>query len=273
MGLHFLLFLGVFLTPFALPAPGLAADSTTTQNADRGRVAEIVTETVAEIVDGDTIILADGRSVRLVGIQAPKLSLGRRNFKDWPLSDEAKAALEEMTGGEKVVLTFTGAEIDRHGRVLAHLHMEDGRWVQGHMLRAGLARVYSFADNRGWITEMLALEREARLERRGIWAHPFYRILGAGEAGEHIGTFQIIEGRVIKTAKAGGRTYINFGADWRNDFTVTLAPGTSRLFKTAGIDPLALDGRRVRVRGWLKSRNGPMIEITHPEQIELLEQE
>jgi len=273
MGLRFLLLLGALLTPLALSAPALsgdpaAAQSTTqsaTQDGDGGRVTEIV--------DGDTIILADGRSVRLVGIQAPKLSLGRRNFNDWPLSDEAKTALGEMTSGEKVVLTFTGAEIDRHGRVLAHLHMEDGRWVQGHMLRAGLARVYSFADNRGRVAEMLALEREARLERRGIWADPFYRILEPDEASEHIGTFQIIEGRVVEAAKAGGRTYINFGPDWRSDFTVTLAPGTSRIFKAAEIDPLALNGRRVRVRGWLKSRNGPMIEITHPEQIELLEQE
>jgi len=265
MNLRFLLLLGALLTPATLPAPALSGEPATAQKADRGRVTEIV--------DGDTVILADGRSVRLVGIQAPKLSLGRHNFKDWPLSDEAKTALEEMTGGEKVVITFTGAEIDRHGRVLAHLHMEDGRWIQGHMLRTGLARAYSFADNRGWAAEMLTLEREARAEGRGIWAHPFYRILEPGEAGEHIGTFQIIEGRVVETAKVGGQTYINFGADWRSDFTATLAPGASRLFKAAGIDPLALDGRRVRVRGWLKSRNGPMIEITHPEQIELLEQE
>ena len=42
-----------------------------------------------EIVDGDTLILADGREVRLVGIQAPKLPLGRKNFRTWPLADEA----------------------------------------------------------------------------------------------------------------------------------------------------------------------------------------
>ena len=39
-----------------------------------------------------------------------------------------------------------------------------------------------------------------------------------------------------------------------------------------GFDLAAYDGRRVRVRGWLKSLNGPMIEVTHPEQIEVLEE-
>ena len=32
------------------------------------------------------------------------------------------------------------------------------------------------------------------------------------------------------------------------------------------------EGGRVRVRGWLKSFNGPMIEVTHPEQIEILKE-
>ena len=45
---------------------------------------------VESVVDGDTLVLADGRQVRLVGIQAPKLPLGRDGFQPWPLADEAK---------------------------------------------------------------------------------------------------------------------------------------------------------------------------------------
>ena len=44
----------------------------------------------------------------------------------------------------------------------------------------------------------------------------------------------------------------------------------ARAFEAAGIDTLAYRGRRVRVRGWLESYNGPMIEATHPAQIEVL---
>ena len=43
-----------------------------------------------------------------------------------------------------------------------------------------------------------------------------------------------------------------------------------RLFAAAGLAPDSLKGRRIRVRGWLRSRYGPLIEATHPEQIELL---
>ena len=135
-----------------------------------------------------------------------------------------------------------------------------------------MARVYSFADNRGLVAEMLALERQARAARRGIWGLRFYRTRAAEEAGRWLGGFELVEGRVLAVGLVRRRAYLNFGEDWRSDFTIALDPETRRLFEAEGIDLKAYEGRRLRVRGWLKSRNGPMIEVTHPEQIELLEE-
>ena len=84
------------------------------------------------------------------------------------------------------------------------------------------------------------------------------------------GTFHLGRGRVLKAARVMGRVYLNFGDDWRQDFTVTVDSRARRMFKKAGVDPLAFKGREVRVRGWLKKWNGPMIDATHPEQIEVL---
>ncbi len=222
------------------------------------------------IVDGDTLVLDGGVEVRLVGIQAPKLALGRRGFKPWPLAPEAKAALAALTLGKRLALWYGGRKSDRHGRLLAHLTTPGGKWVQGELLGAGMARVYSFADNRARMDEMLAAERAARAARRGIWAHRYYRILSPDALSRHIGTFQIVEARVLAVAVVRGRAYLNFGPDWRTDFTVSIARGRLRR-AWRGADPAKLyQGQRVRVRGWLKSFNGPMIDATHPEQIELL---
>jgi endonuclease YncB( thermonuclease family) len=242
-----------------LPAWAAAADDPTT-----GLVLDAVVR-VTEIVDGDTVVLADGRQVRLVGIQAPKLPLGRKGFEPWPLAGEAKAALGQMA-------LFGGRRQDRHGRILAHLYDEDGLWLQGALLERGLARVYSFADNRALVAQMLARERRARGERRGIWGQAFYGIRNAQEVWNDIGSFQLVEGRVREAAKVSGRVYLNYGADWRRDFTVTLAPAVRRRFEAEGIDPLRYGGRNLRVRGWVESYNGPMIEVTHPDQIEELEE-
>ncbi|MDA0663591.1 MAG: thermonuclease family protein [Proteobacteria bacterium] len=226
---------------------------------------------VVEIVDGDTLVLEDGREVRLVGIQAPKLPLGRPNFKAWPLADDAKAALEELAQDKVVSLSYGGRRVDRYKRQLAHLHDSDGVWIQAELLRLGMARVYSFADNRAVVSELLAFEQEARRARRGIWRHPFYYVRDAMDLAGATGGFHIVEGTVKAVATVRQWTYLNFGDDWRSDFTVSIGAKVRRLFPDTVLNPANLEGRRIRVRGWVQSRNGPMIEATHPEQIEFID--
>ncbi len=227
---------------------------------------------VVAVVDGDTVRLDDGTEVRLVGMQAPKLPLGRADFRPWPLAGEAKAALEGLVLDQRVRLMFGGARWDRHGRRLAHLYRHrDGLWIQGAMLERGLARVYTFADNRAMIAEMLAREGAARAAGAGMWGLDAYRPLDTAAAAERVGRFELVEGRVREVAEVRGRTYLNYGRDWRTDFTVVLDRDARRRFEAAGLAPEDLAGRRIRVRGWLRSYNGPMIEATHPEQIEVLE--
>jgi len=236
---------------------------------------------ITSIVDGDTVFIdppfKDGNEIRLVGIQAPKLPLGRKNFPIWPLAQKSKDAIEALSLGKEVALSFGGARRDRYGRWLAHLTLTNERsgdiWIQGELLRQGLARVYSFPDNRSRVSEMLALEQDARRSRLGIWGLPYYAIRNpdAATLGKELGTFQLVEGRIVNAADVKGTVYLNFGADWRQDFTVSISKKARRLFTKASLYPETWTGRSVRIRGWLTKRNGPMIRATHPEQIELLE--
>ncbi|HIM45438.1 MAG TPA: thermonuclease family protein [Alphaproteobacteria bacterium] len=257
-----LLSLCVFLL---LPVSALLAESAV-ETLERGE-----TSLAAEVVDGDTLLLENGTKVRLVGIQAPKLPLGRAGFEAWPLAEEAKQALEDLALGQTLTLYYGGRKTDRYGRALAHLKREDGLWLQGALLVAGMARVYSFRDNRRLIAEMLAEERDARAARRGIWAHPYYAVRTPEAVADDVGSFQLVEGRVMDSAIVRRRGYVNFGANWKSDFTISIAPRDRKLFGPEGEDILALKGRIVRVRGWIKSFNGAMIEATHPEQIEVFE--
>ena len=262
------------LAPFAALVALILLSPAATGGAFAFPLSADSTARVVEVIDGDTVKLDSGREVRLVGIQAPKLPLGRRGFAEWPLAGEARAKLETLTAGKPITLHYGGAREDRHGRLLAHLTASDGSsreaaWAQGEMLKAGLARVYSFPDNRALVAEMLALEREARAARRGIWRDPYYRIRKPEETRRDIETFQLVEGRVLQAAAVKDRVYLNFGPDFRTDFTIAIARRDLKLFGRA-FDGKALEGQSVRVRGWLKSVNGPMIEATHPEQIEVL---
>lgn len=226
---------------------------------------------VVAVIDGDTVVLEDGREVRLVGTQAPKLPLGRPDFPTWPLADEAKRALEELVLGQEVVLGYGGQPMDRHGRVLAHLfRADDGTWVQGAMLADGMARVYTFPDNRSMIAAMLAQERAARDATLGIWDLDYYAIRDPEALDDAEDSFQLVQGVVRDVAAVRTRTYLNFGADYRTDFTIVIDRDDLPLFEAAGFDLEALEGQEVRVRGWIDIYNGPMIAVTHPEQIEVL---
>jgi micrococcal nuclease len=224
---------------------------------------------VVEVIDGDTVVLADGQQLRLVGIQAPKLPLGRPGFPTWPLAPEAREALAGLVLDREVAIGIGGRDRDRHGRVLAHLfRAADGLWVQGAMLEKGMARVYTFPDNRALAAELLERERAARAARRGVWALEAYAILSSEAAEGAIDRFALVEGTVLEVGQARGSAYLNFGPDWKRDFTAVIRPEALRVFTMEGIEPAAYEGRRIRVRGWVESWNGPMIEVTHPEQIE-----
>lgn len=227
---------------------------------------------VVAVIDGDTVTLDGGDQVRLVGLQAPKLPLGRPDFQPWPLAEEARRALAELVLGRTVSLAFGGRQRDRNDRWLAHLvDAQTGTWVQGAMLRDGWARVYTFIDNRTAVADMLAEERAARTALRGIWADPYYRVKSAQEDRWTFDRYELVEGVVVDAARVRGRVYLNFGTNWRDDFTVTIAPEDVARFRQSGLDPLSLEGRAIRVRGWLYPRNGPMIDADHPEQIEILD--
>ncbi len=233
--------------------------------------------TVAAVIDGETLELADGRKVRLIGAKAPAPPLGWRGDDPWPFVEEARAALTALASGARVELRYGGERSDRYGQVLAQVFAVDGEervWLQEALVGQGLARVYSFADKRACTAELLAREKEARAKRLGLWRASAYRIQDATDL-ERLGklshSYQLVEGTVVAVGEGRGRLYLNFAEDWRRDFTVSIERKHVRAFAEAGIALKDLAGKRVRARGWLAWWNGPMIEATHPEQLEVLD--
>jgi endonuclease YncB( thermonuclease family) len=220
---------------------------------------------VTRILDGDTLEVEGPRIVRLAGLLAPK--------EKEPGSAAATEGLADLVAGRRLILEPETPDTDRHGRLIAQVFLEDGTWLQGEILGRGLARVQTLADARARAAGMLDRERDARKAGRGIWALGTYRIRSSAAASltREAGTFQLVEGRIVSAAKVKGTVYLNFDEDWRTDFTAVIGREGLKRFKAARLDPLTLQGRLVRVRGWLGLRNGPTIDLGHPEQIEILE--
>jgi len=232
---------------------------------------------VTRVIDGDSFVLAleDGRelSVRLSTIQAPRMK--RRGMKAWPYAAESKAVLSALIQGRNVQLSYGEETRDRYGRAVAQVHTlaGDGQadlWVQSEMVRLGLARVFSWKGERADMAALYDLEDQARGRGRGIWGHEFYAVRkpDPDPLAQYVDSLQIIEGIVISTADVRGRIYLNFGSDYKTDFTIAIAKKNVKAFKS--VDPLALTGARLRVRGWVEMINGPMIWLDHPGRLEIL---
>ncbi|MBS0534483.1 MAG: thermonuclease family protein [Proteobacteria bacterium] len=212
--------------------------------------------TVAAVQDGRTLTLADGREVRLAGIEAPA----------------DNAALRTLVSGRSVRLEGTGE--DRYGRLIAYAYLpDDAEPVQAALLAAGQARVSARVGAKSCADALLAAEKAARAAGRGRWPDPNFAPLGSQNLtmiAAARGHFALIEGRVLSVRESGATIYVNFGRRWTRDFSVIIPKRSRGSFAAAGIDIKALEGRRIRVRGTIEQRSGPIVQAIAPEQIELI---
>lgn len=234
--------------------------------------------TVARIIDGETLALDDGREVRLVGALAPRASDAGAASGAWPIETESIRVLTALVLGRSVKLAFGDQRTDRYGRYLAHVFVGDGvneKWVQGELLAAGAARAYSLPGSFNCSMELLAHERAARSKHRGVWSISLYRMKLARATGpllQRRGRFEIVSGAVADVSPTTSATYLNFGRDWKSDFTARIAKKVLAANPDFARTLTGLHGKRIAVRGWIERRNGPLIDILHPDQIEVLDE-
>lgn len=151
---------------------------------------------------------------------------------------------------------------DRYGRTPVLLYKpNDKKAWQEHLLFQGLVMAYDRAATpKAWLKQ----EEAARIARRGLWNEA---ALNPSETASHMGEFRWVEGKVTRTYKSREMYYINFGEDWKTDFSLRIP---RRAWRGFGKDFTIADGTTLRARGAIFSDNGPMIEITRPEQLEVL---
>lgn len=227
---------------------------------------------VADVINGKSFTLATGDIVRLASIEAPntyeKADGVHAARPGEPLGEEAKAALQKLLAGHGVCIDYNPGERDLHGRLLGQVYDDKGNWVQGEMLTNGYAMAYSFSDDRHEVIEkMLAAEKQAQSAKLGIWAHPYFRVITPQETPDFINRFKLVEGRVMSVHDYHGHTYINFSERWKGSFAVFISRKYAPAF--ASMNLASLVGKTIRVRGWINYHNAPIIDLTHPEQIEV----
>lgn len=123
--------------------------------------------TVTEVVDGDTVKLADGTTIRVVGIDTPETKDPRKPIQCF--GQEASKKMQALVEGKEVNLEENpGDTVDKYGRQLRYLAL-NGVDVGAALVREGYAFAYRPYPHQRMDT-YIKLEREARQAKRGLWA-------------------------------------------------------------------------------------------------------
>jgi micrococcal nuclease len=231
-----------------------------------------ISATVRYVIDGDTLVTMAGEHVRLLDINSPEPA--RHNRPAEPMAVEAKALLETHLMGQAIWLEIGGQSRDRYGRLLAHVTRQaDNWWANGALVKTGLAHTYTFPDNALRAAELHELEAQALAQQRGLWGTAYFPLRDAQSTwpDDALGRFAVTDGRVVSSQQVRDTIYLNFGPDWRTDFSVAINHADWPRFEQAGIDPrVDYRGKNVRVRGVALPVNGVLVTVTHPAQLEIL---
>lgn len=230
---------------------------------------------IDKVIDGLTILMKDKTIIRLASLDIPDFHSQRHA----PYSEEALKLLQNtLPTGTEVLLyqtrkNKTGRE-NRMGHALGHIvTKKEPIWINGAFLSHGIARTIIAANAVEMSAQLLKAEQQARTHKRGIWSKGSdYLVLTPDTAAQAMGQYAIIEGIVQKTASIRNNVYLNFGENWKTDFTIMITPTIRKKLAQQGIHPLSLSGETVRVRGWAREYNGPLIELDVPEHLELIPQ-
>ncbi len=214
---------------------------------------------VATVLDGDTLRLKDGRTIRLIGIDTPELA--RDGRPDMPGAKEAKAFLQRLVeqNANKLYLRPGSEAFDRYRRLLAHLYAQNGNNLTAELLAQGLGYQIAFPPNLYHLSCYEKAEAGARSRSLGLWRQP---IPQASElAGRETG-FHILRGEIIRIGRSKSALWLN----------VDEGPAIRITWKDwAGFplsDPDLLLGRELEFRGWLYLRKGEQrVRIRHPSAI------
>ena len=234
---------------------------------------QAATARVDKVIDGQTVLMTDGKIVRLLGIDYPFMT---GDAEGGP-SILGKAALEQLLPRNKEVLLYQNksrenGRLNRMGHSLAHLVIKErGEWVNGALVARGVAWTATDATNPAMAEQFYKLEDAARKDGKGLWSKnsPF-GLLTPDTAAQGNGAFRVIEGTVNRAATSKNNLYLNFGTDWKKDFTVMVTPAIRKALAKHGVDAMSLTGKKIRVRGWLREWNGPFLELETPERLEVL---
>jgi endonuclease YncB( thermonuclease family) len=235
------------------------------KHKDAVKLSIIPTESyyqIKKIYDGDTILLANGTKLRLLGINTPEVS--KRDKIADEGGEEAKQWLIEKLQGSKIKLRYDLERKDKYGRVLAHVFTKNNEHINLQLVENGLAIANIYPPNLKYVDKLIAAQQQAESQKLGLWAMSAYKVKNVEDfdSKKHRG-WQRIRGTVTQIKQARKYNYLYFSPQ----FALKIARSSEKLFG----DLNGYLGKTIEARGWVrKNKQHYHLLIRHPSAIKIL---
>ena len=219
---------------------------------------------IRHVIDGDTLVVNDGRKLRLIGIDTPELGRDRRPHEKGALeARDFLRALLSQSGAYPVV--FGSETHDHHGRLLAHLFLGNGDNVQALLLLEGYATTLNIPPNISFSDCYDQQQAIARNSSRGLWALAQYQPLAAQHLGPDSSGFRIVFGELSRLGESRTAIWLNFG----KHLGIRIQRKDLPYFPELQLK--AVPGTRLEARGRLYRRKGQLrMTLRHGNDLKIL---
>ncbi|MDQ6726951.1 MAG: thermonuclease family protein [Actinomycetota bacterium] len=144
------------------PLPAAAAAS--------GNLPAGVDLAVQRVIDGDTIVVAGGERVRLIGVDTPETKAPNQPVGCFG-EEASRFTTSLLPAGTPVRLVGDAEQRDKYGRLLAYVYRRsDGLFVNAELLRRGFGQTLTIPPNVAHTDEFVAIAGRAREANQGLWA-------------------------------------------------------------------------------------------------------
>lgn len=127
---------------------------------------------IVRVIDGDTFVIfntyGSEEKIRLIGVNAPESRNSGKKKKE-EFGEESKKFLTNLLKNAKVRLEFDVQRVDRYGRTLAYVYLENGTFLNEYLVKTGYAQVATFPPNVKYKELFIEAQRYARENKTGLW--------------------------------------------------------------------------------------------------------
>lgn len=220
---------------------------------------------IKSVIDGDTVILADNRHIRLIGINTPEINY-RNKSRSEPGAEKAKVALIKLFHEQaRFKLRYGKERLDKHGRTLAHIYLENGLNIQAVMLKRGLALPLRIPPNLSLSKCYAAAALLARNKQKGLWSLERYKTRHVSELTGSESGFYYISAMVKRISESRSAIWLNL------ENNIALRVHKQDLYYFNKNDLMSLTGKIIEANGWLYKRNKQLrMRIRHKLDIKIL---